>query len=582
MTDTDPGLRKRVRALFDSRSLVRIGLFLIPAVFLLVIIGASLVFFAWGSVWSTTPGFGGHFTLSGYWTALTSPVVHQTLQNTLILAVVGTAVAVGIGLLAVVFTLKMDIPRWLASVVSALMIIQLLLPNFIQALAWQFYLGPQGPINRLFMALPMISEAVVGPHNIWAIAFIFGTHYAGLVYLLTSGAVKSIPPQLEEIALVSGASQRSIFSEIDLQLVVPSVLIAGIIVFVRGIQSFGVPLVLGVRNNVYTLATLMYFELNEFPRNFTFIAAVGIIILLLSLWLLLIQRRISGSKEQYETLKGAGEDTGTLRFYENRPLAGGFLALLVFAYLMPIAMIVLGSVQRAWVGLRFQFVQWDLQGYRTLLGGERTDVFVESVTNATMLGVSTALLALFLAVIVSYLSIKTDWKGGTFLNYLSYAPLAIPGIVVATALQWIILEYHQTIGFLYGSLYILVAVYAAKFLIYGVRAANSSLRSVGSNLGEVGSVLGASTPTVIREIYAPLMGPGLLAGFIIIFIDTTKSLSIPLILGGNEFKIVQNAIWLFITESQLNVAAAYSVILLAVLTTIYMIAYKLGIDITSV
>jgi len=582
MTDTDAGIGDRIRSVLDSRSLARLTLFLVPAVFLLTIIGASLAFFAWGSFWSTTPGFGGHFTLEGYRTAITSPVVHQTLENTMILAFVGTAVAVAIGLMAVIFTLKMNVPQWVASVVSALMIIQLLLPNFIQALAWQFYFGPQGPINRLFMLFPMVNEPVVGPYNIWTIAFIFGTHYAGLVYLLTSGAIKSIPPQLEEIALISGASQRSIFSEIDLQLVIPSVLIATIIVFVRGIQSFGVPLVLGVRNGVYTLATLMYFELNEYPRNFTFIAAVGIIILLLSLWLLVVQSRLSGAKEQYETLQGSGEDTGTLRFYENRPLAIGFLVLLMFAYIMPIGMIVLGSVQRAWVGMRFQFVHWDLQGYRTLLGGSRTDVFVESVTNATALGIAAASLALFLAVIVSYLSIKTDWKGGTFLSFLSYAPLAIPGIVVATALQWIILEYHQFIGFLYGSLYILVAVYAAKFLIYGVRAANASLRSVGSNLGEVGSVLGAGKPTIIKEIYAPLIGPGLLAGFIIIFIDTTKSLTIPLILGGNEFKIVQNTIWLFISQSQLNVAAAYSVILLAALTTVYMIAYKLGLDITSI
>lgn len=582
MPDHDASIPDRVRDAVTSRSFVRLVLFLVPTVFLLAVIGVSLVFFAWGSVWSATPGFGGHFTLEGYRIALTSPVVYDTLQNTLILAVFGTAVAVGIGLLAVIFTLKMAVPRWLAGGVSALMIIQLLLPNFIQALAWQFYLGPQGPINRLLVALPLIDSPVVDPYNIWTIAFIFGTHYAGLVYLLTSGAVKSIPPQLEEIALVSGASQRSIFSEIDLRLVVPSVLIAAVIVFVRGIQSFGVPLVLGLRDSVFTLATLMYFELNEYPRNFTFIAAMGIVILLLSLWLLVIQRRLSGTREQYETLKGAGEDTGTLRFYENRPLAAGFLALLFLVYVMPIAMIVLGSVQRAWVGLRLQFVQWSLEGYRTLLGGSRTDVFVESVTNATLLGVSAALLALALAVIVSYLGLKTDWKGGTFLNFLSYTPLAIPGIVVASALQWMILEYHQMLGFLYASLTILVVVYAAKFLVYGVRAANSSLRSVGSNLGEAGSVLGAGKFTVIREIYAPLMGPGLLAGFVIIFIDTTKSLAIPLILGGNQFKIVQNTIWLFISESQLNIAAAYSVLLLAALSAVYAAAYRLGIDITSV
>lgn len=571
-----------VQRVVTQRVSSRFLLFLIPTVFLSIVVVVPLVYFLWGSLWSTTPGFGGHFTLGGYRHVLTSPAVHGTLGNTFILTVFGTATAIAIGLLTIVVTVKMDIPDNLRALVSAIMVIQLLLPTFIQGLAWQFYLGPKGPINRVLMLLPTIDAPVVSAHSIWAISFIFGTHYAGLVYLLTNSAVKAIPPDMEEVGLISGASEASVFARIDLRLIGPTLMISAIIVLVRGIQSFGLPLVLGLPNRVFTLATLMYFELGEYPRDFTFIAALGFIILIASLWLLVIHQRASGTRERYETIKGGGEESGTLRYVDNSWLAWGFIAFVFFAYVLPFAMVVIGSVQRTWVGLRPQFITWSIEGYRTLLVGGSSHIFYRSIWNGLNLGIATAVLALFLGVIISYLSIKTDWWASRIPDVLSYAPIAIPGIVLASSLQWIILTYSEVLGFLYASLAILVVVYAGKFLIYGVRASNSSLRSVGSNLEEAGRIAGAGRVSIVREIYAPLMGPGLLAGFIIVLIDTTKSLAIPLILAGNEFQIVQTAIWFFISDAQFNVAAAYSVLLLVALSIVYGIAYRYDIDLTSV
>ena len=565
------------------RSLTESAVSLLPTVFLLVTVGIPFGFFLWGSFWSTTPGFGGQFTLAGYETALTHPTVRGILGNTLVLGLLGTLSAVVIGLLTMVYTLKMDGPRWLQSAVSAIMIVQLLMPTFIQGLAWNFYLGPNGPVNTVLMLLPVIDSPVVSANNIWTISFIFGTHYAGLVYLLTSGAVRSIPPSLEEIGLISGARTRAIFTAVDFPLILPSLFIAGVIVFSRAIQSFGLPLVLGLPDGVYVLATLMYLELSEYPTNFTFIAAVGIIILLLSLGLLWLQRRISGPSERYETLRGAGERTEALRFFQSRAFGTLFLAFVALAYLLPILMMVLGSLQQAWVGLNSQFVEWSLEGYRLLFSTEWSDLFYSSILNSALLGTVTASFALLLAMIISYLSVKTDRRLGSFLNYLSYTPLVIPGIVLASALQWMLLEYNDVLGFLYGSFTILVVAYAAKFLVYGVRAANSSLRAVGSNLEEMGRISGASRLTIAREIYAPLMRPGLLSGFLIIFIDTTKSLSIAVILGGDGgVKIVQSAIWHLISQGEANAAAAYSVILTLILVAVYVVAYRLGIEITSI
>jgi len=398
----------RGRRAITTRVSSRFLMILVPTLFLSVVVVIPLVYFVWGSVWTTTPGFGGHFTLDGYRHVLSSSGVRDTLANTFILTVFGTSTAVAVGLLTIVVTLKTDIPDWMKMLVSAILIVQLLLPTFIQGLAWEFYLGPRGPINRLLVLLPMFDKPQISANSIWAISFVFGTHYAGLVYLLTNGAFKAISQDMEEVALISGASERSVFSNIDLRLIAPTLLISIIIVLVRGIQSFGLPLVLGLPNRVFTLATLMYFELGEYPRDFTFIAALGIIILLLSLWLLIVQQRISGTDERYETIKGGGESMGTLNYVDSRWIPWSFFAFVMLVYVFPFVMVLIGSFQRTWVGLRPELITWSLQGYRTLLVGANTTVFYRSIGNGLALGVITALMALFLGVIISYLRLKTN------------------------------------------------------------------------------------------------------------------------------------------------------------------------------
>lgn len=111
-------------------------------------------------------------------------------------------------------------------------------------------------------------------------------------------------------------------------------------------------------------------------------------------------------------------DVETDRVRTDDLLAVPFVVCPVLSYDLPFAMIVVGNLQKRWVGVRFQFVDWSLEEYRVLLVGSRSSVFYESIVNALLLGVFAASLALVLAVVISFLGIETDWAGGTSLNYL--------------------------------------------------------------------------------------------------------------------------------------------------------------------
>lgn len=566
-----------------ERKVGRFLFFAVPTVFLFLVVGIPIVFFFWASFWTEFPGLGGSFTLEGYKTAFSSTGIRQTIVNTLILAVGGTIIALFSGITTLLFTLKFKVPSIVKKVAVLSMVFQLIIPNIINAIAWTFYAGPDGPLNQALMAVPFINSPPI-KMNIWLITFIMGTHYAGLVYLLTSGAIKSVPPSLEEAGIMSGAKTRVIFSKITLRLAIPSITISAAIVFSRLVQSFGLPLILGLPNDVFVLATLIYFELQSFPTNYTMITVLGVLILIASLTGLFIQRYITGASEKYETIIGGGERNESLQLELGKfvsILAWIYFVFLVLVYVVPIIILVMSSFQQVFLGFQFELVEWTLSTYSSLFMGRYSGIFYNSVRNSIIVGILTGIGAIVLAIMISYLSIKTDSKLGVVLDYLSYAPVAIPGIILSTAIIVLLLNYWNVLG-LYGTIWLIGIAFIAKFLVYGVRATNSSLRSIGTELEEAALLSGARKRTIFTKIYAPLSRAGIASGFVIILIDTTKSLSIPLLLGAGRQNLLQSAIWILIANGEGSTAAALSVLMMLLIVGVYAFLYKVfNIDITE-
>lgn len=114
------------------------------------------------------------------------------------------------------------------------------MPSYISALAWQFWAGRSGALNELLMFLFGLQQPPLNIYSVWGIALVGGAHYAGLIYLLTSGAIRSVPASLEEASQMAGASTYETSRRITLPLALPSLTIATVLVFARMIQSFGI------------------------------------------------------------------------------------------------------------------------------------------------------------------------------------------------------------------------------------------------------------------------------------------------------------------------------------------------------
>lgn len=549
---------------------------------LLLLIGIPIIFYVWSSVWSEPPGLGGTFTLEGY-VELFTPKVYNALSNTLIFTVVGTASALIIGIVALLFGIKVDFPG--RRIIPLLLILQYLLPAYLVGLAWEFYAGANGPLNQALMVLPFVDSPVVDPNSILVMSFIAGAHYAGVVYLLSSAAVQSVPRAIEEAGLINGARTSTIFNRITLRLALPSLVMAGIIVFTRLSQSFGLPLILGLPNRIFVLSTLMYVNLTQYPPNFTFGAAIGMIILILTLIALAAQRWSVGDRAKFQTIGSEGTDGLTLSMgrYQNYVM-WGFIAFLIVVYVLPLLVMLVSSFQRSFVGLDIGAATWTVEHYRSILVGSRSQYFREAISNSLVVAGFGAFVAMVLATAASFIIIKgspDSWTGG-FLDFLTLSPIAIPSIVVGTAFLWLFLSYNP-LG-LYGTVWLIILGLTAKFIVYGTRAANSAFRAISDELEEAAQLSGAGLRKILQKIYLPLIKGGFAAGYTILFVDFLKVLTIPLFLSGAKGNtVISVIIWFELQGGNYQAASTYASILMVMIVAAYTaVFYFTDIDITRI
>ena len=75
---------------------------------------------------------------------------------------------------------------------------------------------------------------------------------------MTVGIFRNMDPSLEEAAMVSGASSRTVARRITLRLMLPGILAAFVYSLTGSLETFEVPAIMGLPGNIYLLSTKIY------------------------------------------------------------------------------------------------------------------------------------------------------------------------------------------------------------------------------------------------------------------------------------------------------------------------------------
>ncbi|MCC7345796.1 MAG: iron ABC transporter permease [Variibacter sp.] len=485
-------------------------------------------------------------TLENYATVLATPRLLQLLWNSILIATGATLLSVLFGVSLAWINARTNTPG--ARTLANLNLIPFFTPSFVGAFAWTILASQKtGLINQWAAALglPVPLVNIFSPGGIiWVLAL----YETPLVYLFVANAFRKMDPALEEAARMSGSGILETTFRVTLPLTLPSVMAAALLIFVTVLGSFEVPLVLGLPARFHVLTTELYAITSEYPARYDLAATLCTILLVATAIGLFVQRKFL-LRRSYATVTGKAYrpyriDIGRGRYLA---LAWNFLYLAV-AVLLPLFALGVASLDRIWTGV-IRPHEFTLANY-TYLWTE-FELGREAVFNTMVLSFSAATICTALGAITAYLIFRSKLRGRGFLDLLSGLPLAVPAAILAVgvAIAWIKSP-------LYGTLWIILIGYIAKFTVYAQRSVAATLLSISAELDECSRVCGASWGQTLRDVVFPLLRPGIVGGWLLLFIIFLRELGISLFLYGVGTQTVSIAIYVLSLESPTRTAAA--------------------------
>ena len=313
-------------------------------------------------------------------------------------------------------------------------------------------------------------------------------------------------PAQEEVARSLGLGRLRTFWTVTVGQARLAIFGGAILVGLVVLAEFGAFEILGYQ----TLTTEIY---NEFQVGFNQPAACA-----LSLILVLLGAVLLASED---TVRGHGRTArlGAGAARELRPLALGRLRLVAFGGLGLLVALALGVPVGAIVSLLLQ-------------GGSSTLPAAASLPEATLntfgYAAAAGVVATLAAVPIALLSVRFPSRKVLSLERSNLVVLAVPGLVIALSLAYVTEHFLQ--GRFYQTSPLLVLTYAIMFFPLAVVAVRAAVARAPVGLEEVAGSLGVSRRSVVWRVTLPLMGPGLVAAFALVFLETATELTATLVL----------------------------------------------------
>ncbi|HEX2293014.1 MAG TPA: iron ABC transporter permease [Gaiellaceae bacterium] len=469
------------------------------------------------------------------WDVLFSRGLLELVVDTgvLVVAVTGTALALGVPLAWL--TTRTDLPwRGFWATAAAL---PLVIPSYVAALVFLAAFGPRGLLQRL----------LEGPFGVERVPEIYGLPGAWLaltvatypfVFILAAAALRDLDPSLEEAARGLGQSRLTTFRRVTLPVIRPSLAAGALLVALYTLADFGAVSLM----QYDSLTRAVYLQYRAlFDR--TPAAVLALVLVAITAIVLALELQARGRARSQRTGSGAARPAPTV------PLGRWTVPSLLFCgAVVGIALVVPLAVLGYWAG-------------RAFTAGESLGWSWEPAFNSVGISVVAAAAAVAASLPVGILADRYPSRVSRFLERLSYAGNALPGIVIALSLVFFAANYATPI---YQTLALLVFAYVVRFFPQALAGSHAALARVSPRLEEAGRALGRRPAHVFARVTAPLVTPGLLAGGALVFLSTMKELPATLLLRPIGFETLATEIWRYTSVASYSRAALPALVLIVI------------------
>jgi len=499
-------------------------------------------------------------TLRHYQRVLLNGALVLPLANTLVFALSSCVLAVLVGGALAWIVERTNTPfrglGYLAAFVS------FAIPYILYTIAWLLLLGKAGPVNAVLMALTGSSQPVLNVYSLWGMALVEGFLWSPLVFLMLSAVFRAMDPALEEAALMSGAGVWRTAAQISFRLALPGLLAVVLLVFVRSVEAFDIPALVGLPNGVQVLTTQVYLDTKRNPPDYGEASAFGLVLILAVFGLLYYYNRLTRDSQRFQTVTGKGYRPRVADLGRWRYLTGALVLVYFFlVMLMPLLMMAWASVMPFYTAPSTDALRLlTAKNYGTILAYPS---FVEAMRNTVVLGLGAASVVMLLMAVAAWISVRGQSRLRWLLDPLVSLPLVFPGIVLGLAILRLYLIVPLPI---YATLWILLIAYATRYMPYGMRYCQAGLIQIHRELEEAAYASGASWWDAFRRVLLPLLSPAFWAGWIFVFLLSAKELSMSVLLAGPQSQVVSVMMFDLWNNGQVVEVAAFGVIWTAVLS----------------
>jgi iron(III) transport system permease protein len=334
---------------------------------------------------------------------------------------------------------------------------------------------------------------------------------------------------------VLGAGKWRVMLTVTLPLVMPGVAGATVFVFAEMLGSFAAAFVLGIPARFVVITTAIWQAVTMYPADYGRAAALGIglfsvMFLTLSLYRVIIRRG------NYATITG--------KAFRPRRMAMGRMAWVLFALclfyvfvavVLPLAVLLLTSFERFATVILSQ-AHFTLANYQAALGFGAVRL---ALTNSLILGFSVASIGVAIMAVLVWIIYRSRAPGHGAIEYVVMFPQAVPRLVFGLALMqaWLIIPIP-----IYGTLWLMALAYFTVLMPLGVRTLAGVVLQIDKSLEECARVCGASWFYQMRTVTLPLLRPGIIAAWLLVFIASVRELGVSIFLVGSNAKVIAPSI----------------------------------------
>ena len=510
----------------------------------------------------------GGFTLSNYLDLLGNPRLSGAFFYSIVFAVGSAILALAVGGVLAWLVERTNVRFKILAHVTA--IVSMGTPYVLYIIAWLFLLGRIGPVNASWRGLGFSGD-LINVNSMFGMILIEGFLWSPLVFLMLSASFRSANADMEEAARMSGASVLQTVWHISIKLAVPAIIALAMFVFIRAVEAFEVPLLVGTPSGIRVLTTEVYESMKVVPPQLGQSSAFSVVMLIFVGVLFSFYGRLSKNAEKYQSVTGKAFRPRPFDLGKGRWIAGAFVLIyFLIVLLLPILALVWMSLVPFASGFSLRIIPY-------LNGSNYAALF--QAPQYLEYGINTVLVAAGAATVVVLITAFAAWiaaRRGPFawlIDQLSTVPLIFPGIVMGVAILQIFLRLPLPV---YGTLWIILFAYILRYLPYGMRYNYSGVLQIHRELEEAAGVSGATVMGTFRRIIAPLLTPSATAAWIFIFLICAKELALAVLLSGPRSKVLAVAMLDLWANGQTGELAALGLAWTLVMTLIAMFAFWLS------